>query len=94
MTANPGVIALTNQPSGYSGAFVIEAWCTADQMNNCILATTTTSTTTPQGQDMGSQSRAFQNNTNTFNANYYRITTRVQGPRNSVSYVQVFVAAQ
>ncbi|MFA7399683.1 MAG: hypothetical protein WCZ98_04290 [Sideroxydans sp.] len=92
MVNGPGVVALVNVPTGYSGAFIIEAMCASAGKVNCTTATTTSSTTTPQGQDMGSQSRAFITNTTTTNANYYRITTRVEGPRNSVGYVQALIA--
>lgn len=92
MANGPGVVALVNVPAGYSGAFIIEAMCASPGKVNCQTATTTSATTTPQGQDMGSQSRAFVTNTTTTNANYYRITTRVQGPRNSIGYVQALIA--
>lgn len=92
MVNGPGVVALTNLPNGYSGAFIIEAMCVSAGKVNCQTATTTSTSTTPQGQDMGSQSRAFLTNTTTTNANYYRITTRVEGPRNSVGYVQALIA--
>ncbi len=92
MVNGPGVVALTNLPNGYTGAFIIEAMCVSAGKVNCTTATTTSTSTTPQGQDMGSQSRAFLTSTTTTNANYYRITTRVQGPRNSVGYVQALIA--
>jgi type IV pilus assembly protein PilX len=92
MVGGPGVVALTNLPTGYSGAFVIEALCASPGQQNCTIGTTTTTTTTPQGQDMGSQARNFSNTTNTTNIRYYRITTRVEGPRNSVGYVQAMIA--
>ena len=91
MQASPGVVALTNLPAGYSGAFIIEALCASAAQVGCTTVTLTTTTTTPQGQDMGSQQRSFANTTNSVNAHYYRITTRVDGPRNSVGYVQSIV---
>lgn len=92
MIAGPGVVALANLPEGYSGAFVIEAMCELPEKVNCATATSSTNVTTPQGQDMGSQSRAFTNTTVTSSVIYYRITTRVEGPRNSVGYVQAMIA--
>lgn len=91
MKNGPGVVPLAGLPSGYSGAFVVEAMCTAAGQANCSTSTTTTTVTTPQGQDMGSQSRAFNTATNTTQVIYYRITTRVDGPRNSAGYVQALV---
>lgn len=99
MKAIPGVVALTNPPSGYcinSGdcGFVIEAWCTADGMANCSVATATSSTFNAQeGQNIGSTDRPLTSSTSTLVDNYYRITTKVQGPRNSVAYIQVFITA-
>ncbi len=87
-----GVQALTNPPPGYSGAYVIEAMCTAPRQVNCALASSTTSSTVPQGQDMGSTTQSFQNQVVTSTVHYYRITTRVVGPRNSVGYVQAMIA--
>ncbi|ADE12314.1 pilus assembly PilX family protein [Sideroxydans lithotrophicus] len=92
MVGGPGVVSLTTLPTGYSGAFVIEAMCGSPQQVNCTIATSTTTTTTPQGQDIGSTSRDFSSSTQTSNLHYYRITTRVVGPRNSVSYVQAMIA--
>jgi type IV pilus assembly protein PilX len=93
MAGGPGVIALTGLPAGYSGAFVIEAMCSGPgQAEPCIKATDTLSTTKPQGQDMGSTSRSAQDVSATRTSIYYRITTRVEGPRNSVGYVQAMVA--
>jgi Tfp pilus assembly protein PilX len=92
MVGGPGVKALVGMPAGYSGAFVIEAMCAQPQQLNCTVASSTTTTTTPQGQDMGSNNRDFSTITNTTNAHYYRITTRVAGPRNSVAYVQAMIA--
>lgn len=91
MQTNPGVVALTGLPTGFSGAFVIEALCASPAQVGCTTVTLTSTITTPQGQDMGSQQRSFVNTTNTVNAHYYRITTRVDGPRNSVAYVQSVV---
>ncbi len=88
----PGVVALANLPSGYSGAFVIEAMCDTPGQMGCYTATSTTTVTTPQGEDMGSTNRDFSSTTVTATVIYYRITTRVEGPRNSVGYVQVMVA--
>lgn len=92
MVNGPGVVALVNVPNGYSGAFIIEAMCASAGKVSCQTATTTSATTTPQGQDMGSQSRPSITKTTTTNAVYYRITTRVQGPRNSIGYVQALIA--
>jgi len=92
MVSGPGVQTLTNLPDGYSGAFVIESLCTAAEQQGCTIVTSTTTVIVPQGQDMGSQQRSFQNQVNTLNAHYYRITTRVEGPRNSVGYVQALIA--
>jgi Tfp pilus assembly protein PilX len=91
MQTSPGVVALTGLPSGYSGAFVVESLCTSAAQTGCTTVTISSTTTTPQGQDMGSQQRSFVNNTSTVNAHYYRVTTRVDGPRNSVAYVQTTV---
>ncbi|MEI7842361.1 MAG: hypothetical protein WCI39_04950 [Gallionellaceae bacterium] len=91
MQTSPGVVALTGLPAGYSGAFVIESLCTSPAQSGCTTVTLSTTTTTPQGQDMGSQQRSFINNISTVNAHYYRVTTRVEGPRNSVAYVQTTV---
>lgn len=92
----PGVKALTTMPAGYSGAFVIEAWCTqaGRQRPNCSIPVVNTVTTLAQGADMGSQVRKAIPSVNTTLFYYYRITTRVVGPRNSVGYVQTFIAAQ
>lgn len=89
--ANIGTIPLANLPSGYSGAFVIEALCTSPAQVGCTTVTINSTTTIPQGQDMGSQQRSFINTTSSVNAHYYRITTRVDGPRNSLAYVQSIV---
>jgi Tfp pilus assembly protein PilX len=91
MSASPGVVSLTGLPTGYSGAYVIESLCTSPAQVGCTTVTLSSTTTTPQGQDMGSQQRSFVNNTSTVNAHYYRVTTRVDGPRNSVAYVQTTV---
>ncbi len=88
----PGVVALTNLPSGYSGAFVIEAMCDTPGQKNCYTATTSTTITVPQGQDIGGTNRDLSKQTVSATVIYYRITTRVEGPRNSVGYVQVVVA--
>ncbi len=93
MRGGPGVVALTGLPSGYSGAFVIEALCTqAGMQGQCGTATTTSSTTPPQGQDMGSTVIPGNSTTSTSYQYYYRITTRIEGPRNSVGYVQAYIA--
>lgn len=92
MVNGPRVIALTNLPTGYSGAFVIEAMCASAQQTNCTFYTTTSATTTPQGQDMGSVIRSAITLNQTVSLVFYRITTRVVGPRNSVGYVQVLIA--
>lgn len=92
MVSGPGVRSLTNMPSGYSGAFVIEAMCANAGQQNCTVASTSSTTTTPQGQNMGSTTISFQNTTTTTTVRYYRITTRVEGPRNSIGYVQTLIA--
>lgn len=92
MMGGPGVQQVNGLPSGYSGAFVIEAMCASRQRVGCVTASTVSTTTTPQGEDMGKQDRNYSNSTNTTTAYYYRITTRIAGPRNSVGYVQVIIA--
>lgn len=89
---NVGSVALSNPPTGYSGAFVIESLCASPGQLNCTIASSTTTITTPQGQDMGSTSISFQNQVVNTNVHYYRITTRVEGPRNSVGYIQTMIA--
>jgi hypothetical protein len=93
MVGGPGVVPLTGLPDGYSGAFVVEAMCTfAGQGEPCIKATDTLSIIQPQGEDMGSSSRKAEPLMAQRTSIYYRITTRVEGPRNSVGYVQAMVA--
>jgi type IV pilus assembly protein PilX len=94
MVGGPGVQPITGLPSGYTGAFIIEAMCASPQRLNCTTASVVATTTSPQGEDMGSTNRDFSNSTTTTTAYYYRITTRIAGPRNSVGYVQVIIAAQ
>lgn len=91
MVTTVGVVALNGLPTGYSGNFVVEALCTSAAQTGCTTVTITSVTTTPQGQDMGGVSRNFSNTTNTTNAHYYRVTTKVDGPRNSVAYVQTIL---
>ena len=92
LKAAPGVRPLANLPAGYSGAFVIEAICTATMRVGCSILSTSTTVTTPQGQDMGSTQRTFKNTAVSTDMGYFRITTRIEGPRNSVSFVQSLVA--
>lgn len=92
MVTGPGVVQVTGLPTGYTGAFIIEAMCGSPQRLNCTTSSVVATTTTPQGQDMGSTGRGFGNSTTTTTAYYYRITTRIAGPRNSVGYVQVTIA--
>lgn len=96
MVGGPGVVAVTGLPAGYTGAFIIEAMCSQRKraLGTCYTASTVATTTMPQGEDMGSTNRDFSNLTTTKQAYYYRITTRIAGPRNSVGYVQVIIAAQ
>ncbi len=93
MVSGPsGVVALVGLPTGYSGAFIIEAMCqNPGQEGICITAIDTLSITKPQGEDMGSMLRSFTDLTASRKSTYYRITTRVEGPRNSVGYVQAMV---
>lgn len=92
MAGDSGVVALNNMPAGYSGAFIIEAMCTTAGKIGCMTATTTTTTTLPVGQNLGNPNRPPGLGGSTTNAIYYRITTRIEGPRNSVGYVQALIA--
>lgn len=88
-----GVVELTNMPAGYSGAFVIESMCDTAGQQGCLIATLNTSSLdAAEGQDLGSQDRAFDTSSTATTATYYRITTRVQGPRNSIGFVQALIA--
>jgi len=102
MKTGPGVVPMVGLPSGYSGAFVIESMCTGNQQVNCLGSTVTipgtnvSNTTLPVGINLGCATcqtgQIITSNsgvtTVTVPTIYYRITTRVEGPRNSVSYVQ------
>lgn len=86
-----GVVPLNGLPTGYSGAFVVEAMCSAPRRQGCAILTSTTTVTVPQGQDMGGQNRPFGDELLTTNMGYFRVTTRIEGPRNSVGYVQTLL---
>lgn len=92
MAASPGVHALSGLPSGYSGAFVIEALCDDIAHLVCSTSSVTTITGTAEGGNQGASNIVISNGTVTTSVPYYRITTRVEGPRNSVGYVQTVIA--
>lgn len=85
-----GVITLGPDPTGNTVAYTIQRLCNAqgDPLAvgvNCAVA--------PAAGNISSSSRTAGTVALIFNTQiYYRITSRIAGPRNTVSYVQVIVA--
>jgi type IV pilus assembly protein PilX len=75
--------------AGNSVAYVIHRLCSSEG----VPITVAPCTTTPKpGSSVTSSKGAGSIGPNPPPENYYRITTRVSGPRNTLSYVQVIVA--
>jgi len=86
---NSGSVWTLPTANGYTVSYVIHRMCSATgamSSTNCVQA--------PTGSVSGSSSMKAGNPAN-FTQNsqvYYRITSRIEGPRNTVSYTQVVVA--
>jgi type IV pilus assembly protein PilX len=84
---------------GYTVAYVINRMCNAEGDPNSVLAADGTTPMacswyiSPSGSQASSRMGASYGNTPLSGSaqRYYRITTRVSGPRNTVRYVQAFV---
>jgi Tfp pilus assembly protein PilX len=93
MQQYPGVIpiSLTSLPtaSGYSGAYVVEAMCATSGRDSCT--TFSQVANADVGTNAGCQN-CPPSTKKAATAYYYRITVRIDGPRNSTSYVQTLQA--
>ncbi|HRM67944.1 MAG TPA: hypothetical protein PLO71_00815 [Thauera phenylacetica] len=83
-------------PAGYSASYVINRMCNADGPANGVseagtsVVCDTYTRTTAAAEDGGTKSSIGYHSTNATSSHlYYRVTTRVEGPNNAVSYVQV-----
>lgn len=86
--ANIESVTGVTMPAGYSGSFVINRLCpaTGKPDASCTFCLgDDLSKSTKRGAHYHDRPLPFTSNT------YYRITTRVLGPRNSLSYAQAFV---
>lgn len=88
---NSGNVYTLATVNGYTVSYVIHRMCPLAGVPG---ATTNTCTASPTGGVLGSNShkagQSFQGQANA--AVYYRITSRIEGPRNTVSYVQAVVS--
>lgn len=76
-----------NNLTGYTAYYVIQAMCDQNGQIGCLSPPPSASGSC-EGNDLG-----LANQTCTPpKQKYYRITTRVEGPRNSVAYVQTMIA--
>ena len=99
MTAFVAPAGTTGVGEGYTIAYVINRMCNAEGDPNAVLAADGTTPmacswyVSPSGNAASSRMGASYGNTPLAgNAqHYYRITTRIAGPRNTVRYVQAFV---
>lgn len=86
-----GAATVTSPPSGYTVRYVIHRLCDAagnPSSVNCIKSATTGSSTASGTKGAAAYGQfAISVPTNA----YYRITVRVNGPRNTLSYVQAVV---
>ena len=87
LTNSNSVMTLQTTPNGYTVSYVIHRMCpnpgtTSGCVNSPVGATTGANS---HNVDLG---QAFTQNA----AVYYRITAKIEGPRNTVSYVQAMVA--
>lgn len=84
-TAAPG----TPDASGNLVSFMIQRLCASAGNRNGAGCSIVTGTVVASGNNEGAGEEAL---TGTSNSVYYRVTVRVVGPRNTISYVQAIVA--
>lgn len=78
---------LATSSNNYTVSYVIHRMCPTSATNSGCTTSPTGSTSTGNSNKAGNSAN-FTLNTQV----YYRITTRIEGPRNTVSYVQAVVA--
>ena len=84
--------ALPTDEAGNSIRYIIHRLCKSEGSpqnisNNCVQYQSAAGSSPQKGQMQYGQSLRFKNNTDV----YYRITTRVKGPRNTIAFVQTMV---
>lgn len=78
---------LSTDQYGNTASFVIQAMCDSSGQGPTCLAPPASITVTCVGSDLGASTQKCT----AIPKKYYRITTRVEGPRNSVAYTQTIV---
>jgi Tfp pilus assembly protein PilX len=89
-TANPNsIMTLATDASGNTVSYIIHRLCAAngDPNATATACVTNLSQSTAQGSSRGAGVIALQGSTQV----YYRITARIAGPKNTVSYVQSII---
>jgi type IV pilus assembly protein PilX len=84
-----GVVVMAQNSAGYTSSYTIDRLCgnAVDPMSpNSNCSKSSYQVTSGSDQTAGSQGL------NTISQVYYRITTRIDGPRNTVSYIQTIVS--
>jgi type IV pilus assembly protein PilX len=76
-----------NNLTGYTAYYVVQAMCDENGQGGCLTPPPSASVSC-EGNDLG---KATQGCT-TDGQKYYRVTTRVEGPRNSIAYIQTMIA--
>lgn len=84
--------ALLTDSAGNSVRYIIHRLCKAsgspqDVSNNCVQYQGVAGSSTQKGQMQYGQSLRFNRNADV----YYRITTRIKGPRNTIAFTQIMV---
>lgn len=92
---NTGTVkTLATDAAGNAVSFVIHRMCDNTGALNGATCATEESTQTGSSQGAGRQMTTYQPGSwsSVANRGYYRITVRIAGPRNSISYVQAIVS--
>ncbi len=74
--------------TGYTAYYVIQAMCDQNGQGGTCLAPPPSASGSCEGNDLGQADQTCAPPVQ----KYYRITTRVEGPRNSVAYIQTMIA--
>lgn len=81
-------ITLPEDPLGNTVAYVIERLCNDNTTGGCMESPSTPETRTCEASNVGNANLPCPPN----HPSLFRITTRTQGPRNTISYIQSIIA--
>ncbi len=81
-------VTLATDALGNTVSYMVESLCDANGQNGTCVFSPPSTVVSCSGSDLGAGSQECIASAR----RYYRITSRVQGPRNSVSYIQAIVA--